>query len=42
MERESTEKLIAFMQDLQAEEECLRNIIAKLNAQAHALQVCTN
>lgn len=39
MEKESMEKSLAYMQDLQAEEECLRNIIAKLNEQAHALQV---
>ena len=38
-EKDSIEKLMVYQQDLQAEEECLKQIIAKLNAQAHALQV---
>ena len=37
----STERLLVYQQDLQHEEECLKNIIAKLDEQIHALQVCT-
>ncbi|XP_058792270.1 uncharacterized protein LOC131664863 [Phymastichus coffea] len=36
---ESLEKLLVYQQDLVAEEECIKKMIDKLNAQAHALQV---
>lgn len=39
-QNESIEKLMAYQQDLIAEEECLQKLIEKINDQAHALQVC--
>lgn len=37
--KEPLEKLLAYQVELVAEEECLKKIIANINAQTHALQV---
>lgn len=38
-ENDSLERLLSYQQDLQAEEECIKQLIAKLNAQTLALHV---
>lgn len=39
-ENESIEKLMAYQQDLIAEEECLQKLINKIDEQYRSLQVC--